>query len=102
MVQQVGATALSRRWAGGSVWSWMQKFLRHAEPVELIAQRYNFLPHSFRWRGELRRVRAVARMWEQPGAAIRPPRRYFEVVCGQGSSYILFQDLRVGTWHLSL
>jgi hypothetical protein len=102
MVQRIGAIAPARRWAGRLLWSRIVAALRRAEPVELIEQRYNFLPHSFRWRGGLRRVRAVARVWEQPGAATRPPRRYFEVICGGGGSYILFQDLRIGTWHMSL
>ena len=36
-----------------------------------------------------------------PGWALRAPRRYFEVICGRGGSYVLFQDLQLGTWHMS-
>src|SRR4051812_3832999 len=72
------------------------------EPVDLLDQRFNFLPRSFRWRGDLWRVRTIVRVWEQPSAGLRPSRRYFEVTCGPGSCHILFQDLRIGTWHVSL
>ena len=71
------------------------------EPVDLLDQRFNFLPRSFRWRGDLWRVRSVERVWEQSRGR-QAARRYFEVTCGPGSSHILFQDLRMGTWHVSL
>jgi len=72
------------------------------EPVDLLDQRFNFLPRSFRWRGDLRRVRSIERVWEQPRAGLRPSRRYFEVTCGPRDRYILFQDLQIGTWHVSV
>ena len=72
------------------------------EPVDLLEQRFNFLPRSFRWRGDLWRVRSIVRVWEQPCGGWHPARRYFEVTCGPGSCHILFQDLRIGTWHVSL
>jgi hypothetical protein len=72
------------------------------EPVDLLDQRFNFLPHRFRWRGDLWRVRSIERVWEQSRSGWVPPRRYFEVTCGTGSCHILFQDLRIGTWHVSL
>jgi hypothetical protein len=109
MVQRIVAPTLIRSGVGGRVLARIAALLRRAEPVELIAQRYNFLPYSFRWRGDLRRVRVVARVWEDAGRpfsavgmAARPPRRYFEVRCGEGGSYVLFQDLRLGTWHMSV
>ena len=101
MVQRVSAPALGRRWSVGGLPAQVAGLVGRAEPVELVEQRYNFLPHSFRWRGDLRRVRVVARVWEQPGWALRAPRRYFEVICGRGGSYVLFQDLQLGTWHMS-
>ncbi|HEU5101618.1 MAG TPA: hypothetical protein VFU22_21500 [Roseiflexaceae bacterium] len=75
---------------------------RRVEPVDVLDQRFNFLPRSFRWRGDLWRVRSIERVWEQPHSGLRPSRRYFEVTCGLGSRYVLFQDLRIGTWHVSL
>src|SRR3954454_24784843 len=72
------------------------------EPIDLLDQRFNFLPRSFRWRGDLWRVRSIVRVWEQPRAGWQPSRRYFEVTCGPGSCHILFQDLQIGTWHVSL
>jgi hypothetical protein len=72
------------------------------EPVDLLDQRFNFLPRSFRWRGDLWRVRSIVRVWEQPRAGMRPSRRYFEVTCGPGGRHILFQDLQIGTWHVSV
>ena len=50
----------------------------------------------------MRRVRVVARVWERPADGVRPARRYFEVICGQGHSFVLFQDVQVGTWHMSV
>ena len=102
MVQRTIAPTHSRSLFGGRVWSLLAASGRRAEPVDLVEQRFNFLPHSFRWRGDLRRVRLVARVWEQHASGIRAPRRYFEVIFGQGGSYVLFQDLKVGTWHVSL
>ena len=96
MVQRIGVPALANSWAGGRALARVAALFQRAEPVDLVEQRYNFLPQRFRWRGDLRRVRTVARVWEQPA------RRYFEVTCCQGRSYVLFQDLRVGTWHMSL
>ena len=87
---------------GERVWAILAELLGRTEPIELIEQRFSFLPRSFRWRGDLRRVRAVVRVWEQPQIGMRPARRYFEVICGQGGSYTLFQDLQIGTWHVSL
>jgi hypothetical protein len=102
MVQRTGAWP-RRLWpAGGRAWLLLRGLLQRAEPIELVARQFNFLPHRFRWRGDLWRVRAVARVWEQPRSGARPPRRYFEVICGHGGSYVLFQDLQVGTWHMSL
>ena len=77
-------------------------FTPRVEPVDLLDQRFNFLPRSFRWRGDLWRVRSIVRVWEQQHGGLRPSRRYFEVTCGPNSHYILFQDLRIGTWHVSL
>jgi hypothetical protein len=83
-------------------WAALVEFLNRVEPVELLDQRFNFLPRSFRWRGDLWRVRAVVQVWEQPSVGLRPSRRYFEVLCGQGGSCVLFQDLHLGTWYVSL
>ena len=110
MVQRI--SALSPRSSGGrgpahsGLAAWIRASLAaltfRVEPVDLLDQRFNFLPRSFRWRGDLWRVRSIVRMWEQPRAGWRPSRRYFEVTCGPGSCHILFQDLQIGTWHVSL
>jgi len=101
MVQRVGSPALTRRWGMGGLSALFAALTGRAEPVELVAQRYNYLPQSFRWRGDLRRVRVVARVWEERGPLLGTPRRCFEVICGQGGSYVLFQDLWLGTWYMS-
>ena len=80
----------------------LEELTGRVEPVDLLDQRFNFLPRSFRWRGDLWRVRSIVRVWEQPCGGLRPARRYFEVTCGPGSCHILFQDLQIGTWHVSL
>jgi hypothetical protein len=110
MVQRISALSsrVSYRHGQGRIgfaaWVFMclEELTSRVEPVDLLDQRFNFLPRSFRWRGDLWRVRAIVRVWEQPCAGWWPPRRYFEVTCGPGSCHILFQDLRIGTWHVSL
>ncbi len=102
MVQRISAIGPSRADGFPRMRSLLRALIRHAEPVALVEQRFNFLPRSFRWRGDLRRVRVVARMWEHPRVGWRPPRRYFEVVCHDDGTYLLFQDLSIGTWHLSV
>jgi len=110
MVQRI--SALSPRSSGGRgqggiglaarVRASLAELTGRVEPIELLDQRFNFLPRRFRWRGDLWRVHSIVRVWEQPRAGWRPSRRYFEVTCGPGSCHILFQDLRIGTWHVSL
>ena len=110
MVQRISALSPRSSYRHGQgrrgLVAWVRACLEdltsRVEPVDLLDQRFNFLPRSFRWRGDLWRVRAIVRVWEQPRAGWRPARRYFEVTCGPGSCHILFQDLRVGTWHVSL
>ena len=102
MVQRISALAPAQAGLLDRVWAMLVSCVARTEPVDLVDQRWNFLPHRFRWRGDLQRVRAVARVWEQPQLGLQPARRYFEVICGQGKRYILFQDVQVGTWHMSL
>jgi hypothetical protein len=110
MVQRISALSprSSSRHGHGRIglFAWVRASLAElacrVEPVDLLDQRFNFLPRSFRWRGDLWRVRSIVRVWEQPRVGWRPSRRYFEVTCGPGSYHILFQDLRIGTWHVSL
>jgi len=110
MVQRISALSPRSSYRHGQdrtglvVWlrARLEALTRRVEPVDLLDQRFNFLPRSFRWRGDLWRVRSIERVWEQPCARWRPSRRYFEVTCGPGSCHVLFQDLRIGTWHVSL
>jgi hypothetical protein len=76
--------------------------VRRAEPIAIVEQRFNFLPRSFRWRGNLQSIRQIARVWERTYTSRRAPRRYFEVICQDNSTRVLFQDLSVGTWHVSV
>jgi len=110
MVQRISALSPRSSYRHGQdriglvVWlrARLEELTRRVEPVDLLDQRFNFLPRSFRWRGDLWRVRSIVRVWEQPCAGWQPSRRYFEVTCGSGICHILFQDLRIGTWHVSL
>ena len=110
MVQRISALSprslnrhgQARRGLVARVRACLAELTGRVEPVDLLDQRFNFLPRSFRWRGDLWRVRSIVRVWEQPCGGLRPARRYFEVTCGPGSCHILFQDLRIGTWHVSL
>jgi hypothetical protein len=102
MVQRISALASKQPGILERTWALLVALFVRAEPIELVDQRFNFLPHCFRWRGGVRRVRMVSRVWEQPRSGLQPPRRYYEVICGQGQRYVLFQDVRIGTWHMSL
>lgn len=102
MIQRVNVDAPRRAALGAWLRSALRAITVQAEPVEVVEQRFNFLPQRFRWRGNLWCVRLVVRVWEQQHRAGAPPRRYYEVVCQGGGNYVLFQDLQVGTWHLSV
>jgi hypothetical protein len=41
-------------------------------------------------------------MWDEGATPLAPPRRFFQVLCHDGGDRILFQDLRLGTWHVSV
>lgn len=60
MTQGVGAYAPQR--VGGlvsRVWQAVEVLWQRAEPVELVEQRFNYLPRTFRWRGNVWRVRHI-------------------------------------------
>ncbi len=101
MIQRISAPAVAQVGLLDRLFVALQRWLVRAEPVDVLEQRFNFLPQRFRWRGDLRRVREVTRIWEQPGGLL-PARRYFEVICGQGHRFVLFQDVQLGTWHISM
>lgn len=71
-------------------------------PIEVLEQRCNFLPARFRWSGRLWRVRRVIDVWDEAATALLPPRRYFRVQCNDGDNRVVFQDLRLGMWYMSL
>lgn len=79
------------------LFAWL--FARSA-PIEVVEQRFNFLPARFRWGGRLWRVRRVLRMWDVAATTLLPPRRYFCVQCDDGGDQVVFQDLRLGIWYL--
>lgn len=99
MVQQISSFGPRRSGFGDRAWAAVAGLFERPEPVELIEQRFHFLPQRFRWRGDLRRVRAIALVWERSGTRRHAPRRYFRVICHDGRGVTLFQDLRIGTWH---
>lgn len=68
-----------------------------SEPVSVSKRRYGYAPWRFRHRGDLYRVCRVEVVRDRGGQV---PRRYFRLLCADGERYTLFQDLRVGTWHL--
>jgi len=102
MVQRINALAARQPRLLDRAFAILSTLVMRDEPIEVIDQRFNFLPHRFRWRGDMRRVRAVAHVWERPGMGLWPARRYFEVICGQGKRYVLFQDVQLGTWHMNV
>src|SRR3989442_254074 len=82
--------------------SLLSTFVVWSEPIELVEQRFNFLPRVFHWRGDVWRVRRIVKIWEYDGKGRRSSRRYFQVLCQEERCYVLFQDLSIGTWHLHL
>lgn len=71
------------------------------EALEMVEQRFRYLPQVFRWRGRQHHVDAVERCWTvaRPGWKRRVERRYFHVLCADGT-FELYQDLKANTWHL--
>lgn len=102
MIQHISAGSPTYASVFARGWAWLAAIWQQSEPIELVEQRFNFLPDRFRWRGDMRRVRAVTRVWEWPSDGVRPARRYFEVRCGRDQSFVLFQDVHIGTWHMSV
>ena len=98
MIHVAGRQRTRRERAG-----WLEGFFAHVfarpAPIELVEQRFNFLPARFRRNGELWRVRGVLRVWDEAATALLPPRRYFHVRCDDGGERVLFQDLRLGMWY---
>lgn len=80
--------------------AWLAERLPSIEPVELYAWRFAFFPRAFRRRGRSYRILYVERWWERAERSYRAGRRYFRVRCEDDQRYTLFQDLRLGTWHL--
>ena len=102
MIQQISASTPAGTGVFARGWAWLAALWQRSEPIDVVEQRFNFLPDRFRWRGDTRRVRAVTRVWERPSDGVRPARRYFEVRCGRDQSFVLFQDVQIGTWHMSM
>jgi hypothetical protein len=71
------------------------------EAVDMVEQRFRYLPDAFRWRGQRYEVDAVERSWavSRPGWKGRIERRFFRVRCAEGT-FELYQDLRSGAWQL--
>lgn len=92
---------LTWRTAAPPPWRQLLRRLRPgADPIELSARHYGFLPARFRHHGATHRVARVERIWEARGRGARPDRRYFAVRCADSRRCTLFQDLRAGTWHV--
>jgi hypothetical protein len=92
---------LTWRTAAPSRWRLLRRLFRPtAEPIELNARHYGFLPARFRYQGALHRIAQVERIWEARGRGPHPDRRYFAVRCADARRCTLFQDLRAGTWHV--
>jgi hypothetical protein len=71
------------------------------EAIELLEQRFQYLPRVFRWRGRRYSVEVVRKCWTTSRWRWRGrvERRFFQVQCAEGG-FELFQDLRSGTWRL--
>lgn len=87
--------------ASAAPWRWLSRLWgSRAEPIELAAQSFGYLPARFRHHGEVHRIARVERSWEQPSRGMRAARRYFAVRCARAGRCTLFQDLGAGTWHV--
>jgi hypothetical protein len=79
----------------------MMSWKIYDEAVDMVQQRFRYLPHAFCWRGRRYTVEAVEKIWtvSRRGRRRGVDRRFFQVRCSAGS-FELYQDLRAGTWHL--
>jgi hypothetical protein len=70
------------------------------EAVQIVHQRHRYFPRVFRWRGQRFEVESVVRSWTVLRRGRRRlERRFFHVRCPSGE-FELFQDIKLGTWHL--
>lgn len=69
-----------------------------AEPIEVIELRHNYLPEQFLWRGRMCQVWQIKQVIDE--ARRFSERRYFDVEVQHGQRCRVFQDLRLGTWHM--
>jgi hypothetical protein len=77
------------------------KWKIYDEYIEMVAQRFRFLPNIFRWQGHCYHVETIERIWTVArwrwGGRVE--RRFFQVRCSEGILE-LYQDLEAGTWHV--
>lgn len=99
MLIGTGSWATSRnrsRWQ--ELWARLSAWARPNEAIEMCLQRYGYQPQHFRWHGIVMRVGHIERVWEE--VKKQHARRYFQVICRNGRSYVVFQDLRLGVWYM--
>ena len=84
------------------LWSLFKTLFIAPEPIEVLEQRFNFFPRTFRWRGDVCRIRSVTYVWDHGPRWGSAPRRYFRVTGHRGERYTLFQNLHIGTWHIDI
>ena len=70
------------------------------ETVEM-ERRFQYLPGTFRWRGQRYEIDVVERSWTVAGRSWRRhvQRRFYQVRCSEGV-FEIFQDLKTGIWWL--
>jgi hypothetical protein len=71
------------------------------EAIQIVQQRFRYFPQVFRWHGQRFEVESVVRCWTvtRRGRKRRTERRFFHVRCVAGD-FEIYQDIKVGTWHL--
>ena len=66
-----------------------------------VERRFEYLPHTFCWRGKRYEIDEVERTWTVADQVWRRhvQRRFYNVRCREGV-FEIFQDLKTGTWWL--
>ena len=97
MIQQISASTPAGTGVFARGWAWLAALWQRSEPIDVVEQRFNFLPDRFRWRGDTRRVRAVTRVWERPSDG-GPGAARLEVGVGAIKALCCF---KMCGWHLA-
>ncbi len=71
---------------------------RRKDPIRLLAQRHNYFPKKFMWRGQQYTIFAVVEAWTEMKR--KGAQHFFRVRCQEGM-FDIYQDLPLNAWYLA-